>query len=147
MRRQIVGWLRAAHLPLDPGDAVFIGVDAPGRGREMDHLSFPVTTVGPMQSGASALWIGIEPDRRSEPPGLVAKWAPAILGADEPVSLVPQATGLQIRYRFWTGDAWVWTRDWSSTIRLPEQVEIRILGDSVPDLLKMPIRARPGGAL
>lgn len=57
----------------------------------------------------------------------------------ERLVLVPTATGLAVRHRLTVGDEVRWFDGWASNVQLPEAVEVRIIGDSLPPLLARPI--------
>lgn len=152
VRRQITSWVRAAYLPRDAGELIFSGSHGPSAGLQPDdRLSFPTQRPDPFREGLATVWLGIDHDPLTPTAGLVARVARGAssnaAGGQEPetIDLVPEATGFHVRYRFWTGEGWQWTDEWMSSIRLPDGLEVMILGDSVPGLLRAPIHVIPGG--
>lgn len=162
IRRQLVDWLRSAHLATDSLPVGFEGHDrVTAHGVPDDFVAFPTLAPGPFRSGRALVRIRIDRDPATSERGLVAVLAdepgdtPALrtgsgvernrgAGADI-VALVPEATGLDIRYRFRLGGGPTWFDGWVSAVRLPDAAELRILGDSIPPILHVPILVPIGG--
>jgi prepilin-type N-terminal cleavage/methylation domain-containing protein len=162
IRRQLTDWLRSAHLATDSLSAVFEGHDrVTADGVADDVVAFPTLAPGPFRSGRVLVGLRIDRDPVTPQRGVVALLvdaggggAAAVAGRGEPwagavradtVSLVPEATGLDIRYRFHVEKNPVWFDGWISAVRLPEAAELRMLGDSVPPLLRLPVLVPIGG--
>jgi hypothetical protein len=60
-------------------------------------------------------------------------------GGTRRVALVPEAEGLELRYYLDLGGERRWVTGWSSVVRLPEAVELRVTGERVPPLLRAPM--------
>lgn len=165
-RQTIRRWLEAAYLPPNLTDHGFEGTDRSAFGESFDELAFLTLDPGLLGSdpGAPAhIRLRVDPER-----GLVAETEGVDAGregthaeqpsaAGEPedggagravLGLLPQVRGLDIRYRVRLGDETRWFDGWSSRVRLPVAVEIRVLGaarDSLHDLVAAPLLvALPG---
>ncbi len=143
VRRQIAGWLRGVFVHIESPEVRFEGEDGGASAAGGDRLRFRTTAAYP--AGHGSLWMELR-IVRGQDAGLVA-WiedvqatpAGQAAGSRREVLLVPGASGLQARYLLDLGDEMRWVNGWSSSARLPRAVELRILGDSVPDLLRVPI--------
>lgn len=141
VRRQLVGWLRGAHLGTEPAAGAFEGRDgADARvGSSDDRLAFPTLAPDPFRAGEARVQLGISRGPGTSATGLVARLSYGRDNAGPLLPLVPQATGFDVRYLFDPGDGPRWTNDWVSSARLPAAVELRLSGDSLPPLLRFPI--------
>ena len=150
IRRQLAEWLRSAYLGEEPGRWRFEGVDRRSAGGTPDDaLLFSTLQPDPFRDDAALVEIGLARGSGHRP-GLIAALryddaAPSAIASHgssvqgDRFLLVPRATGLDIRYLARVEqDRW-WVPSWASRVRLPDAVELRILGDEVPPLLQLPI--------
>jgi len=143
VRRQMVSWLNAAVVEgsLDSWD--FEG--APGatdEGFPDAALSFVTLAPGPFEPGRAQLTLRIERDVETGASALVATRDTLRPAAGAEV-LVAGATGLAVRYLHTVDDDRTWTESWQSSAQLPEAIELTIVGDSVPPLLRHPVFVVP----
>lgn len=149
-RRQVTAWLRAARVEgtLDSWDFEGVG-RVTEEGVPDASLEFYTQAPGPFETGRSRLVLGI--DRRPETPetGLVAERVDGRVGDPRPLRwvVVPGASGLVIRYLHTVDGGRAWTSEWRSSAHLPEAIEIRVLGDSLPPLLQLPVFVVPRGGV
>ncbi|MET0395701.1 MAG: hypothetical protein ABW277_02635, partial [Longimicrobiaceae bacterium] len=138
VRRQLVAWLNAAVVEgsLDAWD--FEGT--PGvteEGAPDAAVSFITLAPGPFEPGRAHLTLRIAREEAQGVPALVAvRDSP---GATPPEVLVPRATGLAARYLHTVDGERTWTEAWRSSAQLPEAIELRIFGDSIPPILRLPV--------
>lgn len=152
VRLQLTSWLRAAYVRTESDG----GSDAPpfeGQdrfaqdGKPDDVVAFVTLAPGPFHGGVARVRLGIDHDPATSMTGLVARVSQerASAGPTAELALVPDATGLNARYRFDRGSGAEWFDGWLSTVQLPEAIELQVLGDSVPAMLRIPIVLPLGG--
>lgn len=155
VRREITHWLRGAYLYQVPEAPFFEGFDEGELGGGSPaSMAFPSVSPDPFAMHRSVVTIGIA--RGAEVPRGVAaavvrypdraQYSGFSSPSVEPgppfgawMLLVPGAESLEVRYLPPRGQGTEWLRGWISGVELPAAVELRILGDSVPDLLRVPI--------
>jgi prepilin-type N-terminal cleavage/methylation domain-containing protein len=145
VRRQFAGWLRGTYVDPTRPDRRFEGTDGGEETQGGDRLRFRTSTASWGRTGSLQVALAVEPGA-----GLVAdvvdETEPGAAAAARRVPLVPGATGLEMRYFLDIPGDRRWVRAWSTSVRLPRAVEVRVLGDSVPPLLRAPlVVALPGG--
>lgn len=136
IRRQVAAWLRGAFVAEDHPAGRFEGEDGGSSAESADRLRF--RTLAPGSPGPLGVELALAGAERGEGAGLVARVA-AGEGTAEVVPLVPGARGLQARYLLDLGDELRWVDRWSSGARLPRAVELRVQGEDVPPLLRVPL--------
>ena len=125
VRSTIRDWASAARLTTE-GDAEF-------RGATDDELTFVTsapTKIAPAGTQVHIYMKGVAADT-SRLHGLVADFTPwRNVGPTVTVSLVPEATGFQVRYLGSIFGRRTWQSSWISTSVLPVAVELRVKFDS-----------------
>lgn len=142
VRRQVVAWLNAATVEgsLDSWDFEGVG-GASDDGAPDASLSFVTLAPGPFEPGRTHLTLRVA----REPGGASALLAirDTLAPLSEAEVLVPGAYGLAVRYLHTVDGERTWTGTWRSSAQLPEAIEVRIFGDSIPPLLRLPVFAVP----
>lgn len=141
VRRQLVSWLHAAAVEQRPAGWSFLGTSGiSDAGLPADRISFLTDAPGPFRHGREALVLELDTDPLTPVRGLVA-----VLAGSDTVEMAPGARGLAVRYLHSLEGERVWASTWESSSVLPEAVEIRVVGDSIPDLLRLPLFVVPQG--
>lgn len=141
VRRQVVSWLNAAVVEgsLDSWD--FEGTaGVADEGAPDAAVSFVTLAPGPFEPGRARLTLRIA--REAGASALVAVRDTAAL-AGGPEVLVPGATGMAVRYLHTVDGERTWTATWRSSAQLPEAIELRVFGDSIPPILRLPVFVVP----
>ncbi|HEX2092403.1 MAG TPA: prepilin-type N-terminal cleavage/methylation domain-containing protein [Longimicrobiaceae bacterium] len=143
VRRQLVAWLNAATVEGSLESWDFEGTGGVSDGGDPDAaLSFITLAPGPFEPGRARLMLRIAREVGTGTSALVATRDTA--GADAaPEVLVPGARGLAVRYLHTVDGERTWTDTWRSSAQLPEAIELRILGDSLPPVLRLPVFVVP----
>jgi prepilin-type N-terminal cleavage/methylation domain-containing protein len=142
-RSLLVDWLQGARLQAAGNAGTFQGFDAEEGGLASDEIIFPTTARTPLHTRNSVVRLFIDRDPATPERGLVAVLIERLTDVPRAVELVPQADQLDIYYRPDTEEAFEWLPDWIGQSRLPRAVEIVLAptpGDSLPGLLRLPIR-------
>jgi len=144
-RAMLVEWLENARASAPTGEN-FTGLQSEDPAIERDLLLVPTTARTPGGHGASVVGLYIDDDPLTPERGLVAELTGPTVG-QEPrrMEIVPQAGSMQIRYLPDADDA-EWVDTWS-TGTLPRGIEVTLgaaPGDSLPIMLRHPIRVAPG---
>lgn len=150
-RALLVDWLSSARYRAPTGEQ-FEGMKGDLDGQMQDLLFFPTTARTPIDGPFTVvgLYIDIDPDTPER--GLVAEMTGGRV-AEEPrrFEIVPQAISMRIRYLTSSDDGFPeWIDIWQGRRGLPRAIEITLtaaVGDSLPRLLRYPIRAATAGAL
>jgi prepilin-type N-terminal cleavage/methylation domain-containing protein len=146
-RDMLVSWLAGARFRAANRAGEFQGLDAEENGLESDELIFPTTALTPLQARNAVVRLFIDVDRETPEQGLVAELIER--PQDEPlkVELLPQAAQIDIAFLPDVPDAAEWLPSWIGQGGLPRAVELSITavaGDSLPPLLRFPIRVALG---
>ena len=142
VRRQLVDWLSAAVVTGRADGADFEG--SPGMaetGEADDRVTFITAAPGPFTIGFQPLLLYVDRDPATPEVGLVAGRS-----GENLVQIEPRATGLVARYLHRIEGEYAWTGEWASSLELPLAVEVRVLGDSIAPLLRVPVFAIPRAA-
>jgi prepilin-type N-terminal cleavage/methylation domain-containing protein len=137
-------WIADARLQSQDAGVAFEGNPAGVDGRSSDELLFPTLARTPIPAQVSIVRLFVDDDPATPEQGLVAEFS-ALLG-EEPlrVQVVPEVTGLRIRYLPDGGDPGVlWTDSWVGQGALPRGVELTLEfpeGARVSPLLRLPLR-------
>jgi prepilin-type N-terminal cleavage/methylation domain-containing protein len=149
VRRQIALWLRAAVVNGTADAWDFDGSNRISEAGEPDPvLRFTTAAPGPFETGTARLALRLDRDPDTPERGLVVVHPDSLGGPDEEErrsELVPGATALVIRYLHSVEGTRMWTNQWQSSSRLPDAIEIRVFGDSIPPLLRVPLFIVPRG--
>jgi prepilin-type N-terminal cleavage/methylation domain-containing protein len=131
-----------------PGGEQFEGVDQEENGQPLDQIMFPTTAATPLESAVTVVRLAIDVDPETPEEGLVAEMTGATLGQPaQRVVLVPQAASLNVRYLDAVPGMTEWTDGWSGRNQMPRGVELvlePVRGDTLPTLLRLPIRVALG---
>jgi prepilin-type N-terminal cleavage/methylation domain-containing protein len=142
-RTQLVDWLTGARLQGPNRAGVFDGLDAETSGKADDQLILPTTARTPLRVRNSLVRLYIDRDTETPEQGLVAELWERLRDERKRVELVPQAEELDVHYLPSVAEATEWLPSWTGQDQLPRAVEIVITpvaGDSLPPLLRLPIR-------
>jgi len=151
-RTTLVEWLENARVFAPIGELLtgplpnFAGMPSEDPDVELDRLRMPTTARTPLGSGASVVTLYIDDDPLTPERGLVAEFTGSnATQQPQRMELVPQAGWMRIRYLPDADDA-EWVDSWSGNF-LPRGIEITLGaadGDSLPMMLRYPIRVAPG---
>jgi prepilin-type N-terminal cleavage/methylation domain-containing protein len=148
MRELLVDWLSGARLSASSRAGSFQGQDGDEQGVPNDELTFPTTARTPLQSRNTVVRLYIDEDDETPEIGLVAEMFERQQDEPSRVELLPNVTGLQLRYLPDAQDGTAeWMEGWVGRNELPRAVEITLSvapGDSLPLLLRMPVRVALG---
>jgi prepilin-type N-terminal cleavage/methylation domain-containing protein len=146
-RALIMDWLAAARYRAPAGEQ-FQGDDVEEDNKKKDTIFFPTTAASPLEGSVTVVGLYIDDDPETPETGLVAEMTGVVLGQPERrMELVPQAAEMNIRYLPNVAGEVDWQDGWTGHNELPRGVEITItpaLGDTLPALLRMPIRVAVG---
>jgi prepilin-type N-terminal cleavage/methylation domain-containing protein len=158
VRGTLAEWLRGAYVDTAGAAIGFRGIPGVSPFGSSDHrLDFQTRVPGAAGGGGiQTFHITIRVDRAGAardgrliaelrpvagPGAPRAQGAPAGPVRDESRSMVlaPQVSGFSAQYLLAVGDERHWLSRWESGTRVPDAVRLRIHGDSVPDLLNVPL--------
>jgi prepilin-type N-terminal cleavage/methylation domain-containing protein len=149
-RALLVDWLSAARYRAPTGEQ-FEGMQQDLDGQLQDLLFFPTTARTPLDGPYTVVGLYIDVDPETPERGLVAEMTGNRIG-EEPrrFEIVPEAASMRIRYLTSSADGFPeWVSLWQSRQGLPRAIELTLepaAGDSLPRLLRLPIRAATAGA-
>jgi prepilin-type N-terminal cleavage/methylation domain-containing protein len=146
-RQLLVDWLAGARLESPNRAGNFQGLDGEDLGKDSDELVFPTTAATQLQVRNAVVRLFIDEDDETVERGLVAELTERVQDEPRRVELAPQAASIQLRYLPDGEDAVEWLDSWQARNRLPRAIELIILplaGDSLPLLLRYPIRVTLG---
>jgi len=146
-REMLVDWLSGALYRASNRAGEFQGLDADENGLENDELYLPTTAMTPLHASTTVVRLFIDVNDTTPEVGLVAELTERV--QDEPmrVELVPQAAHMELAFLPDVPDAEEWLPSWIGQGGLPRAVELRLIaapGDSLPPLLRLPIRVAMG---
>ena len=148
-RALLVDWLSSARNRAPTGEQ-FEGLQQDLDGVMQDLLFFPTTARTPLDEPYTVVGLYIDVDPETPERGLVAEMTGSRI-TDEPrrFEIVPEAASMHIRYLLSSqGGVPEWVNVWQSQQGLPRVIEITLeaaAGDSLPRLLRFPIRAATAG--
>jgi len=145
-RAMLVEWLSGTRLQAPGRAGRFQGIEAEERGEPSDTIVFPTTARTPLHVRNSVVRLYIDRNDTTPEIGLVADLWERAQDVPRRVELVPQAGELQIRYLPPVAEATEWLEGWSQN-NLPRAVELILVarrGDSLPSLLRLPLRVPLG---
>lgn len=145
-RALLVDWLTSARFRAPTGEQLE-GFPDEASLEPSDLLLLPTTARTPIDHGTTVVGLFIDTDPETPERGLVAAMTGPVLGPEPSrMELVPQAGAMHVRY-LPDADGAVWETEWIGRDAMPRLIEITLLpapGDSLPLLLRYPIRAAPG---
>ncbi|HEX2188691.1 MAG TPA: prepilin-type N-terminal cleavage/methylation domain-containing protein [Longimicrobiaceae bacterium] len=142
VRRQVVAWLGAAVVEGSLEGWDFEGTSGvTAEGAPDAVVSFVTLAPGPFRPGRARLTLHVAREPAAGTSALVAERDTAWGAAPE--VLVPGVTGLAVRYLHTVDGERAWTDTWRSSAQLPEAIELRIFGDSIPPVLRLPVFVVP----
>lgn len=142
-RGTLIEWLSGAQLQSAEVGGTFIGLDARDQGLPWDELIFPTRANTPRRTPTTLVHLFIDADPATRESGLVAELSGVMGEPTRRLELVPQATGLLIRYLPESTVDVNWIESWILRQGLPRAVELTLLDDAadpLPPLLRLPIR-------
>jgi hypothetical protein len=143
VRRTLTGWLMGTHLDQD-GRIGFRGVDGRRGAQPDDELSFLTETVVAGSPTETRVTLRVDGDPSTPERGLVATLQPLPVGTERRLVLDSAATGLDLRFLSGIAEEPVWLPSWISASVLPRAVELRVTGDSLAPLVRLPMRVALG---
>lgn len=149
-RALLVNWLTGARYRAPTGEQ-FEGMQQDLDGIMQDLLFFPTTARTPIDGPYTTVGLYIDVDPETPERGLVAEMTGSRLGEEaRRFEIVPEAAAMDIRYLTSSDDGFTeWVDLWQGRNGLPRVIEITLsaaAGDSLPLLLRYPIRAATTGA-
>jgi prepilin-type N-terminal cleavage/methylation domain-containing protein len=139
-RALLSDWLGGARLLF--GDFRFFGQDGLELGQQNDELIWPTTARTPLDQPTTVVRLYIDDNPETPERGLVAELSVSLVEEPRRIELVPEAGRLELRYLMLTADGSAWVDGWTAD-RLPQAIELRlepVAGDSLPPLLRLPLR-------
>lgn len=143
-RELLRSWIEAARVP-HQGEPAFAGLDALYGKLPDDGLTFLTAAATDLEGGATVVRLAVDRDERTAERGLVAYLTSWPAGVRRTVEIDARVSGLELRYYSVPLGDRGWLPSWVSSTILPSGVEIRLLGDSLPPLLRLPLLAPIGG--
>ena len=110
-------WLRSTNLLLESRDR------SEG-GQPLNEMVFAVADAGDLRPGPHRVHLRVDLDPTTPGRGLVASLRPLGGGDPETLTLVPGATGLEIRYRVSEDGRRRWVSRWEREERMPDGVRL-----------------------
>ena len=148
VRRTLTAWLAGARLEPFQGGPEFRGVDGTDGAHDDDELSF-LTAVPIGARAYPTIRLYVDRDEKTPERGLVAEVGEWRRPESERVVLMPEATGLEVRYLSGISAERVWLPSWISGTVLPRALELRVAAtgaDTLPPLLRLPVTIALGDA-
>jgi len=143
-RELLRSWIEAARLP-HQGEPAFAGLDALSGKLPDDNLTLLTAATAELDGVEAIVRLGVDRDERTPERGLVARLTSWPAGERRTVEIDRRVTGLELRYcSLPLGDRG-WLPSWVSSTILPSGVELRLIGDSLPPLLRLPLLVPVGG--
>lgn len=127
-RATLEHWLRAATLL--PGAGPFQGRRYRAGRHPLDELTLAVGDAGTLWPGPHRVHLWIARDPLTPTRGLVAELRPLVdstLALPETLAVVPEAAGLELRYRVSLDGHDVWVDAWESPTQLPQVIALRLV--------------------
>ena len=137
-RELLRSWIGAARLP-QQGEPAFAGLDALDDHAPDDAITLVTSAATDLDGTETVVQLSVDRDPRTPQRGLVADLASWPPGARRTVELDPRVTGLDLRYYSPALGDRGWLPSWVSSSILPSGVEVRLYGDSLPPLLRLPL--------
>lgn len=141
-RALLTEWIAGALARAPRRGERFQGLSAATVGGAGDELIFPTTARTPLSVGTTVVRLYVDVQDSTLERGLVAEMTERPTDVPRRVELLPQVTGMEIRYLPDVAEATEWLPEWLDN-SLPMAVEIRLHAagpDSLPALLRHPLR-------
>jgi hypothetical protein len=153
VRRTLAEWLGGARLLVGEAGPTFQGLDGSrrvniaertGRSEELpdDELTFLTQAPTPLEGGDVIVRLYVDRDSMTPERGFSAELSTWRGSTGRRVELVPEATGLDLRYFSRVAGERGWLPSWVSSTLLPAGIELTLSAgsaDSLPPLLRLPI--------
>lgn len=146
VRAALVSWLGNARLTIEEDDIVFQGIDGTRRTEAGevpdDELTFLTSASTPVAEHGTIIRLHIDRSDVTPERGLVAELRPWHGTRTQTLELLPNATGLDVRYLSGMVGGRHWLPSWVSTTLLPLGTEVNVSAsqaDSLPPLFRVPI--------
>jgi prepilin-type N-terminal cleavage/methylation domain-containing protein len=143
-RALLQSWIEAARLPLQ-GEPAFAGLDAQSGKLPDDNITLLTAAATDLDGAEAIVRLAVDRDERTPERGLVAHLTSWPAGEQRTVEIDPRVTGLELRYYSVPLGDRGWLPSWVSSTILPSGVEITLVGDSLPPLLRLPLLVPVGG--
>jgi type II secretory pathway pseudopilin PulG len=138
-RKLLRVWLAGAHLTVEDGGPAFTGLDRVQEQIPDDGLTFLTSATTALGNGETVVSLRIDRDPTTPERGLVATLRGWPGTSRRTFQVDPRVRGLDIRYfSVPLGDRG-WLPSWISSTLLPSGIELSLVGDSLPDLLRVPM--------
>jgi prepilin-type N-terminal cleavage/methylation domain-containing protein len=142
-RALLTDWLSSARY--QTAGVRFEGLDAEAGALPADEVIFPTTARTPLNELTTTVRLFVDTDDQTPDVGLMAELASANLAAaPRLMSIAPSVVSMEIKYLPEADGTADWVDGWIGRESLPRGMEIRLTaaaGDSLPPLLRLPIRA------
>lgn len=148
-RRTLAAWLAGARLTVEDRGIQVRGLDGYFEDRADDELTFLTTAPTPASDGETIVRLYLDRDSLTAERGLVAELSAVGSLAVERAEIESAAGGLELRYLTSMLGQAEWLPSWISSTVLPLAIELTLLpapGDSLPSLLRLPVRVPIGTA-
>ncbi|HSR42106.1 MAG TPA: type II secretion system protein [Longimicrobiales bacterium] len=142
-RALLTEWLSGALARAPRRGVRFQGLDAAVTGGVADEIVFPTTARTPLSVGTTVVRLYVDVQDSTVERGLVAALSERATDTPRRVELLPQVTGMEIRYLPNVEEAVEWLPDWLDGRSLPLAVELRLEArgaEPLPALLRHPLR-------
>ena len=139
-RATLIDWLSGARLQATELSAAFVGLDAGETGLPSDELTFPTRARTPLGTPTTVVRLLVDTDIETPEVGLVAELVGSLLVEPYRMQVLPEVTGMRIRYLPDVAGTVEWAESWMGQNQLPRAVEVQLEGGSLPPLLLLPIR-------
>lgn len=147
-RRQLAGWFRHLRSRADSAGRAFAVRDARSRGAADDAVVLPTLAADPLALRPALVRLHIDRDSATARRGLVAEVTHEVgTGrAGTLLKLAPGATGMDVRVLYRVDGRRRWFRGWTSLVRAPWAVRVRLSGENLAGPLRRPLLVvLPGG--
>jgi len=142
-RALLMDWLAGARFRA-PSEEIFTGIEAEENNLPMDQIQFPTTARTPVNRNSTLVLLYVDIDEATPERGLVAELSDGSLAAEPTrMELAPSAGSMEIRYLPEADGTTEWVDGWVERGGLPRGVVIvlsPVVGDSLPPLLRLPLR-------
>lgn len=142
-RALLTEWVAGARLQAPGRGERFQGLDGEEQGEAADELILPTTARTPLSVGTTVVRLYVDVEDSTVERGLVAELTERAGDLPKRVELLPEVSGLEIRYLPNVEDASEWLPDWVDQSSLPLAVELSLSAtppDTLPALLQLPLR-------
>lgn len=138
-RRAVRSWLAGARLTIQEGGPAFTGLDGVHEHLPDDALSFLTGAETPLPGGDAVVRLAVDRNPETPATGLIAEFTEWRGSGKRTVEVDRRVTGLAIRYFSIPLGERGWLPSWISRTLLPSAIEVTLVGDSLPPLLRLPM--------